>query len=241
MQSKMQSKMRSTPPGHETKVVRDFVLAVMACTNGDPMLILDHLPREWAHASPRQQLESLLRTGRVDAAIKAQDRAYGWDNYTTYTYASEVAGEVTSEVTVRFRPGSFVALDSPLSLSPVSADALRGLMVHLVSVRGPYAANPPHAHNAEELVTALLGVLFPQRAVAAATEPDRGTPRPWVHHVVEPTFLRSSEGDVCDAEGNLSYFESEGTNLAWFSTRGDQFALFLLNAYPGFRLVLPGS
>lgn len=214
-------KERDMPEGHEAPVVRDFVDAVAKCTNGWLMLICASVPEEFTTATPARVLEEALESGRVDEAIKVQDRAYGWGNYTTHD-----TGEPT------YREGSFVPDAYSLDMTPLSAEELQVFLVRMCSVRGVHAANPPHHHDPVHLAAELAYTLFGV-AVGHTASVDGPT---WTHWRVQPTFLRSGDGDV-ESEGGLNYFEDGSSNLALFSVRGSRFVLFLLNPYP----VLPGG
>lgn len=202
------------PRGHELAEVRDYVLAVQACTNADPVLMVE--ARHPDGLAPADELERALVDGRVDAAIKEHDIAYSWRNYVQFD---------TEDGPPTPLAGTFaVAYPKPV-LTTLPPRELRRLWRWLVTVRGSYAHEPPHPHDPDRLVSDLESVLY-------------GTsPAEWRHWTVTPDFLSPFEDEVPDADGRLGYFDALGTNLAVLGIGRVSFLLFLLSAYPP----LPGS
>lgn len=161
-----------------------------------------------------------LLDGRVDAAIKRQDIDHEWMNFYEHDPAT---GEAVPMI------GTFVPRDLVLCLRPVDVNELRRAWQHLISVRGPYASDPPHSHDPRLVRSRFETALF------GSTGPLGDLGR-WRHWSVRPDFLNGidAEGRMVNEDGLLCCFEPDGTNLAWFGLSDSHFVLLVVNAYPGF-------
>ena len=197
--------------------MREFLSAVTACTNGDPVLLVESLDPDERTLSAREILSRALRHGRVDRSIKEHDRLYLRMNY----------GEYSDEGYLPV-PGTFAVEKPEIVLDPIEASDLRALWLWLVTVRGYYAHNPPHSHDPQRLVDSFQSVLFGSGTVGGRPLGDLET---WRHWIVRPDFLYAID-DTESGEHEPAYFEALGTNLVWMGVGSEHFLLFLLNAYP---------
>ena len=207
------------PFPNEHPAVSAFVLAVQACSNGDPIFLVSPLePRE---SDAAHGLARLLENGTVDRAIKQADAAYQWLNYS----------EFGDDLKFHLCPGTFVSKTQGLAFQALTHDELVDTWRWLLNHRGVYFSEESLPRDPERVLQDFLSALTGTGAEPGLLEDWDA----WTFWRVKPDFLFADDDSTDIAPGKLAYFESLGHNLALFGLGPGQGFLFLLNTYPGYH------